>query len=186
MEELGILLKPLQMATTVFCGNNSSGSIVRPLIWKIIRHHMQSVPENSALTTTFKNFVYTELQRRFKLIEWEKFSNVSARLTASFLDPRSKKLEDESVETRQKIEDHIRSLLDTEPINTTSNAEDDPEKTASQTALEFLFYQPVNCLNDTESQLQAYLAEPQLRFDLNHLEWWKTRAENLNFRHWLF
>jgi len=139
---------------------------------------MQPVSEDSEdLTTTFKKFVSTELQNRFKLTEWENFSNVSARLIASFLDPRSKKLEDESAETRQKIEEHIRSLLDAEPIITTPNAEDDRRKAVCKTALEFLFYQPLHCLNDAESQLQAYLTEPQLRFDLDYLEWWKTRAD---------
>ncbi|RLU25470.1 hypothetical protein DMN91_002148 [Ooceraea biroi] len=178
MEELVNLLRPLQMATTVFCGDNySPASIVRPLIWKIVRHHMQPIPEDSDSATTFKIFVSTELGNHFKLTEWENFSNVSARLTASFLDPRSKNLEDELTETIQKVQEHVRTLLDAEPVNTTSNAEDDPRKAVHKTALEFLFYQPVRCLNDIESQLQAYLTEPQLRFDLDHLEWWKTRAD---------
>ncbi|KMQ81600.1 zinc finger bed domain-containing protein 1-like protein, partial [Lasius niger] len=129
MKELINLLRPLQMATTDFCGDNYSPvSIVLPLIWKIVRHHMQPVPEDSDLATTFKKFVSTELQNRFKLTEWENFSDISARLTASFLDPRSKNLEDESAETRQKIEEHVRNLLDAEPISITPNAENDPEK----------------------------------------------------------
>ncbi|KMQ91591.1 zinc finger bed domain-containing protein 1-like protein [Lasius niger] len=146
---------------------------------------MQPVPEDSDLATTFKKFVSTELQNRFKLTEWENFSDISALLTASFLDPRSKNLEDESTETRKKIEEYVHSFLDAEPISITPNTENDPEKAVHKTALEFLFYQPLHCLNDVESQLQAYLTEPQLRFDLDHLEWWKTRAE-INFRHWPF
>jgi len=67
MEELVILLRLLQMAMTVFCGNNSSASIMHPLIWKIIRHHIQPILKDSDLTTTFKKFVSTELQKRFKL-----------------------------------------------------------------------------------------------------------------------
>jgi len=63
MEELVNLLRPLQMATTVFCGENCSpASIVRPLIWKIVRLHMQPVSEDSDLTTTFTKFVSIELQ----------------------------------------------------------------------------------------------------------------------------
>ncbi|XP_011862111.1 PREDICTED: zinc finger BED domain-containing protein 1-like [Vollenhovia emeryi] len=178
MEELANLLRPLQMATTVFCGDNySPASIVRPLIWKLVHHHMQLVFQDSDLTATFKQFVSTELQKRFKLTEWENFSNVSARLTASFLDPRSKNLENELVETRQKVKEHVRSLMDTVPINTTFNAQDDLEKTEHKTALRFLFYQPMHCINDVESQFQAYLSEPQLRVDLDYLEWWKTRAD---------
>ncbi|XP_018318363.1 zinc finger BED domain-containing protein 4-like [Mycetomoellerius zeteki] len=50
MEELINLLRPLQMATTVFCTDkHSPASIVRPLIWKIVRLHMQPVPEDSDL-----------------------------------------------------------------------------------------------------------------------------------------
>ena len=180
MEELVNLLRPLQMATTVFCGDNyTPASIVRPLIWKIVRHHMQPLPEESDLATTFKTFVSAELKNRFKLIEEENFSNISARLTASFLDPRSKNLEDESIETKKKVEEHVRNLLDAESINITSNAENNPKKPKSKTALEFLFDQPLHSLNDVESQFQAYLAEPQLRFDLDHLQWWKTRADKL-------
>jgi len=86
------------MATIVFCGDNCSfASIVRPLIWKIVQIHMQPVSKDSDLTITFKKFVSTELSNRFKLTEWENFSNVSAHLTASFFD---KKLEDESAKTK--------------------------------------------------------------------------------------
>lgn len=100
---------------------------------------MQPVPEDSDLATTFKKSVSTELQNRFKLTEWENFSDISALLTASFLDPRSKNLEDESTETRQKIEEYVHSFLDAEPISITPNTENDPEKAVHKTALEFLF-----------------------------------------------
>jgi len=29
--------------------------------------------------------------------------------------------------------------------------------------------------NDASTQFKGYLSEPQLRFDLNSLEWWRTR-----------
>jgi len=51
----------------VFCGDNCF-SIMRPLIWKIVRLHMQPVSEDSDLSTTFKKFVSTKLQN-FKLTE---------------------------------------------------------------------------------------------------------------------
>ncbi|CAI6370221.1 unnamed protein product [Macrosiphum euphorbiae] len=34
-----------------------------------------------------------------------------------------------------------------------------------------------NTTNDAFTQFTGYLSEPQLRFDLNPLEWWRTREE---------
>ncbi|XP_050524881.1 E3 SUMO-protein ligase ZBED1-like [Daktulosphaira vitifoliae] len=44
-------------------------------------------------------------------------------------------------------------------------------------ALEYLFGDEVNCnIADSDIQYQNYLAEPQLKFDFDALEWWKTRT----------
>jgi hypothetical protein len=45
-----------------------------------------------------------------------------------------------------------------------------------KSALEFLYDQEVNDTSDLTIQFESYLAEPQLRFDLDPFEWWKTRA----------
>ncbi|XP_025192630.1 zinc finger BED domain-containing protein 1-like [Melanaphis sacchari] len=44
-------------------------------------------------------------------------------------------------------------------------------------ALEFLFGDEVNCNQaDSDIQYQNYLTEPQLKFDFDALEWWKTHT----------
>lgn len=90
MEQLVYLLKPLQMATTVFCGNNfSPTSMVRPIIFKIINNHLKCIPRDSQLENEFKELVKSELTKRFDL-DCGMGSEVNPRLIASFLDPRYK------------------------------------------------------------------------------------------------
>ena len=42
--------------------------------------------------------------------------------------------------------------------------------------MEFLYGDEMIDMNDPKTQLQGYLAEPQLRFDLDPFEWWNTRT----------
>lgn len=45
-----------------------------------------------------------------------------------------------------------------------------------QSALEYLYEEENNGLSNITVQFQNYLSEPQIRFTLNLLEWWKTRG----------
>ncbi|CAI6377512.1 unnamed protein product [Macrosiphum euphorbiae] len=42
--------------------------------------------------------------------------------------------------------------------------------------MEFLYGDEMIDMNDPKTQFQGYLAEPQLRFDLDPFEWWNTRT----------
>lgn len=119
IEQLESLLKPLQMATNVFCGNNyAPTSMVRPIIFKVINNHMKCIPRDFNLESEFKELV-RDLTRWFDL-DCRMGSEINSRLIALFLDPRYKDLTDESPRARQRLRDTVlRNLEDisgTQPV----------------------------------------------------------------------
>lgn len=46
-------------------------------------------------------------------------------------------------------------------------------------ALEFLYGDEVHEVNDVSTQFQCYHAEPQLRYDFDPFEWWKSHEKNI-------
>jgi len=174
IETIVKLLKPLQVITTVFCGEKyCSISMVRPLLNIVIEKHLQPQINDDEIA---QNFKYIVLKDRFKL-NWNPSSVVSARQIASFLDPRYKDLEHEAADAREEIRTRFKSLLDD-----ISEHNDDMQIQTSETknsfgGLAFLYGDKGNCnTDDSTVQFQNYLAEPQVRFDFDALEWWKTRA----------
>jgi hypothetical protein len=174
MEMLVSLLKPLQVTTTLFCGDKlSPASMVRPLINKVIKNHLLPEAVDDDITKKFKAFISKQLQEHFNLQWKEGTSIVSAQQISSFLDPRFKDLEDEPVPAMQAIHYHVRHSMEL----STKMYKDDNTKHATKTALEFLYKQPAHRQSDEKSQFEGYLAEPQLRFDMDPYEWWKSREE---------
>lgn len=49
------------------------------------------------------------------------------------------------------------------------------EQPVQRSDLEFLYGSKITNNNDINIKFQNYIAEPQLRFDLNSFEWWKCR-----------
>lgn len=89
IEALVALLKPLQMATTVLCGDNSSPvSMVRPVLQKTLQNHMQIRDEDDVMIRNAKEIIANEITQRFDLT-WIS-NNITARQIASMLDPRFK------------------------------------------------------------------------------------------------
>ncbi|CAI6358111.1 unnamed protein product [Macrosiphum euphorbiae] len=178
VETLIKLLKPLQIMTTVFCGEKyCSISMVRPLINAVIEKHLKHNVSDDEITEHFKTTVIRELSDRFKLL-WCPSSVVSARQIASFLDPhpRFKDLEHETVDARENIRTRVKHLIK-EIAEINCDVQIETPVTKHHGALEFLFGDEVNCNTaDYDIQYQHYLAEPQLKFDFDALEWWKTRA----------
>ncbi|CAI6359034.1 unnamed protein product [Macrosiphum euphorbiae] len=122
METLVILLKPLQIVTTVFCAETHSPvSMVRPLLSKVIEKHLQLNKDDNEVVIHFKQTVVSQLKERFKLNNLENI--VSTRQVSSFFDP-SKKF-----------------------------------------------------TGDVSTQYHSYLAEPQLRYDFDPFEWWKSHEK---------
>lgn len=101
---------------------------------------------------------------------------MSTRQIASFLDPRYKDFEHETVDAREEIQTQVKHL-----INEMSKNNRDVEIVSSVTnnydSLEFLYGYEVNRNTaDSTIQFQNYLAEPQLRFDFDPLEWWSREG----------
>ena len=172
VESLVKHLKPLHIATTVFCGESHSPiSMVRPLLKKVLDKHLKLQDDDDEVLTNFKQTLIYEIKHRFDL-EWNS-DMISLRQIACFLDPRYKDLEHESLPARVEIRDNVKYMLEStfpQKINEEQN------KSSKKSALEFLYDDEVNDTSDLTIQFESYLAEPQLRFDLDPFEWWKTRA----------
>lgn len=175
IEKLILLLKPLEALTTIFCGElQSPVSMVRPLIQKIVSIHYQYDLEDDKMTEQFKNTILYQLTTRFDLM-WK--GTVTARQIASFLDPRYKDIEHEPIEARDLIRSYVLKLIESIAPTIISKNDEGEKNLQLSNALAFLYKDYTNNMNDASTQFSGYLSEPQLRFDLNPLEWWRTREE---------
>ncbi|CAI6357053.1 unnamed protein product [Macrosiphum euphorbiae] len=175
IEKLLVLLKPLQALTTLFCGElESSVSMVRPLIHKIVTSHYEHGIEDDNITERFKNTILYQLTTRFELT-WKEI--VTARHVASFLNPRYKDMEHEPVSAREKIRSHVLQLIESVAPTITNPNDTEENDLKMNNVLAFIYKDHTNSTNDAFTQFTGYLSEPQLRFDLNPLEWWRTREE---------
>ncbi|XP_060859967.1 E3 SUMO-protein ligase ZBED1-like [Metopolophium dirhodum] len=175
METLIILLKPLQIVTTVFCAETHSPvSMVRPLLSKVIEKHFQLNKDDNEVVINFKQTVVSQLKERFKLNNLENI--VSTRQVSSFFDPRYKELEHEEIDVRENIRSKVKNLL--VEMNTPDNREETNVCVQkNKGALEFLYGEEVRDINDASTQYHYYLAEPQLRYDFDPFEWWKSHEK---------
>lgn len=172
VESLAKTLKPLQIATTVFCGESHSPiSMIRPLIKKILDKHLKIQENDNEVLTNLKQTLINEITHRFD-IEWN--SNIiSVTQIACFLDPRYKDLEYEALSTKERIRDTVKNMLES---TSSQKRNEEQNRSSKKSALEFLYDEEVNDISDVTIQFQSYLAESQLKFDLDPFEWWKTRA----------
>lgn len=68
------------------------------------------------------------------------------------------------------IRTEVQRLLQEAPVHTVSK-----RKSRGKSVLQFL-YDEITDNNDINIQCETYMAEPQLRFDLDPFDWWKARA----------
>lgn len=177
IESLIQFLKPIYVTTNIFCTeNNSSISMIRPLLKQIIEKHLMQCHENEdTIVQTLKQTLASEIKRRFSL-EWDSTESVLLEQIASFLDPRFKDLDHEVLSNHEAIRSKIKQIINQnnylEPNEITTASQEQQNKHRSD--LEYIFGIN-NEENDLTKEFQNYLAEPQLRFTLDPLEWWKTR-----------
>lgn len=151
-ETLVKLLKPLQVLTTGFCGEKyCSISMVRPLLKVIIEKHLKCQTNDDETAEYFKTTVIRELTDHFNLL-WYSTSIVSARQIASFLIPRYKDLEHETVDAREEIRIRVKHLIN-EMVKNNHDVEIVSSVTNNQDALEFLYGDEVN-RNTADSTIQ--------------------------------
>ncbi|XP_025194334.1 zinc finger BED domain-containing protein 1-like, partial [Melanaphis sacchari] len=166
-------LKPLQIITQLFCDEKHSPvSMVRPLLQKVIEKHLSINDTEDDIEIYFKQSLITQIKTRFNL-EWTSSSTVNLSQISSLLDPRYKDLEHESLDSRDDIRKELQNILETNypQVSVTEHT-----KNSHTSAMEFLYGDEMIDMNDPKIQLQGYLAESQLRFDLDPFEWWNTRT----------
>lgn len=174
IENLVVLLKPLRVVTALLCGEkHSPTSMVRPLLKKLLDNHLIPRDNDDQCITNFKQTVISEIKERFNL-EWDSESIVSVRQIASFLDPRYKNLDHEPIHARESIRSSVIDLLNDTNIHRVNTQR---ESSLQKSALEFLYGNDFPELSDLTTEFQNYLAEPQLKFDLNPYDWWKSRED---------
>lgn len=172
IEILVILLKPFQVITALLCGEKYSPiSMVRPLLKKLLDNHLKPLDNDDQSITYFKQTIISDLKERFNL-EWDSESRVSVRQIASFLDPRYKNLDHEPIIARESIRSSAIDLLNNTDVH---NRNTRRESSVQKNALEFLYGDDITEINDLTTEFQYYLAEPELKFDLNPFDWWKSR-----------
>lgn len=110
------------------------------------------------------------LDTRFKMTYED---DISARQIASFLDPRYKDLDCESVKNKICIRERVRQqMLCTSPSPSTC----DKESTLS--ALDILFKTSVTIDSTSAAgEFEKYLSEPSISHNYCPFEWWKNHAD---------
>lgn len=174
IEILVILLKPFQVITALLCGEkHSPTSMVRPLLKKLLENHLKPHINDDQIISNFKQTIISDIKERFNL-ECDSESRVSVRQISSFLDPRYKNLDHEPIVARENIRSSVMDLLNSTNVH---NVNTRREPSLQKSALEFLYGDDVTEVNDLTTEFQNYLAEPQLKFDLNPFDWWKSRED---------
>jgi len=85
-------------------------------------------------------------------------------------------LEHKEIEVRENIRCKVQNLM--VETNTSENRVDNEVPIQKKKgALEFLYGDEVHEVNDVSTQFQCYLAEPQLRYDFDPFEWWKSNEK---------
>jgi len=80
------------------------------------------------------------------------------------------------IDVRENIRSKVKKLL--VEMNTPDNREETNVCVQkNKGALEFLYGEEVRDINDASTQYHYYLAEPQLRYDFDPFEWWKSHEK---------
>lgn len=178
ISELISVLKPLQVATTVLCGNSHTPiSMVNPVIRSLIDIHLSYTDSDCESVRKLKDIISVDLRRRFVLDrENMNFDEIPApRQIAQFLDPRYKNLENEPAEARQIIHTYIKNVC-VQQVTNNNNNNNSNTSPVSSSALDFLFgMQPNN--RDTNTQFELYVTEPQISHNSDVFKWWKSNEE---------
>ncbi|XP_050064486.1 E3 SUMO-protein ligase ZBED1-like [Aphis gossypii] len=147
--------------------------MVRPLLKKLLENHLKPHINDDQIISNFKQTIISDIKERFNL-ECDSESRVSVRQISSFLDPRYKNLDHEPIVARENIRSSVMDLLNSTNVH---NVNTRREPSLQKSALEFLYGDDVTEVNDLTTEFQNYLAEPQLKFDLNSFDWWKSRED---------
>ncbi|KAL4152821.1 hypothetical protein QTP88_000654 [Uroleucon formosanum] len=167
-----VLLKPLELATSVLCADKKATiSIVRPIISSLLSNKFKINTSDNELTVKFKSIVSNELSERFGfgihndniLIGKPKVS-----VFACLLDPRHKNL---NHETSENVKEHIRHTVKSliQSYEETSYENDHGQINKNTTAMDILLGEADISYNEFEQ----YISEIQINHNLDPCMWWK-------------
>ncbi|XP_011859300.1 PREDICTED: zinc finger BED domain-containing protein 1-like [Vollenhovia emeryi] len=161
-ENLIPVLKPLELSSAILSG--APVSMVRPIIRTVIDNHLSC--ENEGVSKTLAEALSTRFQM-------ESQGDISIYQKASFLDPRHKDLQAESILQRAAI----RELIESEATSLIPKESESNVQTFANSALDFLFKKPETHVSSAAQQIQLYLCEPQIDINIDPFQWWKSREK---------
>ena len=192
LSQMVTVLKPLQMATTVFSlEQNASCSIIYPVINGLLFNHLVGAEGDLPAVQRFKRTVALELERRFA-----PSSDVTAKslpVLCAAVDPRYAHLRFLSPEQREITREELigrLEALEIEESDSTDCTEADgppskkrmsPEKDSAISAMQFLLgtLSEKESIDTSSDEVEHFQKEHALDPDSNALEWWKKNAERL-------
>ena len=178
------VLKPLQMATTVFSlEQNISCSIVYPVVNGLLVNHLASTESDLPAVKRFEQSVASELRRRFS--PSSPSTAKSLPVLCSAVDPRYSHLRFLSEQQREMTHEELIGCMETleterEKENTDStDAAGPPTNKSKDSVMQFL----LGTLTEKESvdtsseELDKFQRETVCDPDSCALEWWEKNAD---------
>jgi hypothetical protein len=171
MDEICIVLKPLQVATTTLCADTVvTASSVLPVIFSIIQKFLTLSGNELPIIRTFKGRIAVELRSRFNLESGEIIQSPFA--IASFVDPRFKNLSFIPDQQKQEVVSVVHSLVSISSPGLVSGP-------SNPSALDFLLGDDDQEAADESTstgaaEVQRYVHELQVNRNDDPLNWWKN------------
>lgn len=187
LSQMVTVLKPLQMATTVFSlEQNASCSIVYPVINGLLFNHLVGAEGDLPAVQRSKRTVAGELERRFapSCLDTAK----SLPVLCSAVDPRYAHLQFLSTEQREIAREELigrMESLEIERDKDGADCDEPPPKRSKSSKKDSAMHFLLGTLSEKESmntcgdEVNHFLKMPTLDPDSNALEWWKTNADSL-------
>lgn len=165
LEQLNKLLEPLEKATTMLSTETYiSISLVRPVIFSLVNNFLNSDINADFSVENCKNVIKQELITRFEL--HDDFDEPKIHHIASFLDPRHKFLNYETLENKNKIEIFVKGLFQKNYIQLSQT----PDKPS---AMDFLFR---STSRSSLNEFETYSRIPEIDKNEDVLLWWRNNC----------
>lgn len=182
LEQLVVVLKALQVATTALCeAEIVSVSLVYPAIHGLLNKHLVSKPDDLPTVKAFKVKVREEILSRFTPESPDIVDRPA--MIAAVTDPHYHQLRFLPEILRQHVYSVVKKRIselcpETEEHSvTTEEADQEANKDKQETAMEFLLAES-DMDNDQYDELERYLREPPLKQKEKSLDWWSKNGHN--------
>jgi len=83
-------------------------------------------------------------------------------------------MDHEPIKAREIIRSHVLQLIESIAPTITNHNDEEESDLQMSNVLALIYKDYTSNMNNASTQFTVYLSEPQLRFDLNPLAWWRT------------